>query len=451
MASKEEMKKIGLFSCAAIVAGNMMGSGIALLPANLAKLGSIAIWGWLFAGVGALALAYVYAQLGTKDPQEGGPIAYSSEVAPIFGYQAGLLYFHAGWIGNLAIAITGVDYLSVFFPILTQPIPAGIATLVVVWVFTGMNLLGADWISKLVTVGVVLLLIPVILTGTVGWFFFSKTYYLQNWNVSGMGDGNAIIASVVLCIWSFIGVESASVNAGLVENPKRNIPLATLIGTTLAGLVYVASSTAITGMFPAAKVASSGAPFSMACSHMFGGWAAPVVSAVTAFACLASLGSWIMMIAQAAARAANDGTLPKLFAEKNSKGIPAKGIIMTSVFLTVLMVALMVFSGGQSTQEIFGEIVSITVLFTVIPYFYSALQLLKLGYNARKKAILQIVASVLAVAFCFAALAGAGHSTLVAALLIILGVFVFYVMKDRSQFEKNALALRHTNDGAESE
>lgn len=109
-----EHKKMGVIACTAVVAGNMMGSGIALLPANLASIGSISLIGWGVALIGALALAYVYSRLGMEDPQEGGPIAYSGEVAPILGYQSGLLYYHANWIGNLAIAITGVDYLSVF-------------------------------------------------------------------------------------------------------------------------------------------------------------------------------------------------------------------------------------------------------------------------------------------------------------------------------------------------
>ena len=108
-----DQKKLGVVACTAIVAGNMMGSGIALLPANLASIGSISIIGWGVALVGALALAYVFSRLSMEDPQEGGPIAYAGEVSPILGYQAGLLYYHANWIGNVAIAITGVDYLSV--------------------------------------------------------------------------------------------------------------------------------------------------------------------------------------------------------------------------------------------------------------------------------------------------------------------------------------------------
>ncbi len=71
------------------------GSGIALLPASLAKIGSVAIWGWIIAAIGALSLAYVLPRLATNNPQTGGPIAYAGEVAPIFGHQTSILYYHA--------------------------------------------------------------------------------------------------------------------------------------------------------------------------------------------------------------------------------------------------------------------------------------------------------------------------------------------------------------------
>lgn len=119
-------KKIGLIACTGVVAGNMMGSGIALLPANLASLGSIAIIGWVVALIGAISLAYVYARLATKNPQEGGPIAYAGEIGPAFGFQTGVLYYHANWIGNLAIGITAVSYLSTFSQCLTTRFRRGL-------------------------------------------------------------------------------------------------------------------------------------------------------------------------------------------------------------------------------------------------------------------------------------------------------------------------------------
>lgn len=74
-------KKIGLIACTGVVAGNMMGSGIALLPSSLASVGSVSIFSWLICLIGALSLAFVYARLATKNPQEGGPIAYAGEVS----------------------------------------------------------------------------------------------------------------------------------------------------------------------------------------------------------------------------------------------------------------------------------------------------------------------------------------------------------------------------------
>ena len=118
-------KKIGLITCTGIVAGNMMCSGIALLPANLSAIGSITLIGWLIALLGALGLAWVYAYQATTDPQEGGPIAYAGELSKVFGFQTGVLYYHSNWIGNLACGITAVAYLS-YFPGITESAKCGI-------------------------------------------------------------------------------------------------------------------------------------------------------------------------------------------------------------------------------------------------------------------------------------------------------------------------------------
>ncbi len=359
--------KLGVFACSAIVAGNMMGSGIALLPANLASIGSLTFISWIIAAIGAIGLAFVFAKLSATNPQEGGPVAYAGEVAPILGFQTGVLYFNANWIGNLAIAITGVAYLSTFFPILNHPVAAGIATIVVIWIFTAINLLGASWVGRLVTIGVILLLIPVILTSVVGWYFFKPDIFVDNWNVAGNSDMHGIFSGVLLCVWSFIGVESAAVNANLVKDPKRTIPMATMIGVGIAALVYFLSCTAISGMLPHQDIAHSGAPFSLISSYMFGSWSGKIVSLVVAFACLASLSSWMMLTAQAGARAAHDGTLPKIFGELNSKDIPVKGLLITSTGMSILMLVVMIGSG--SAASLFGEVISIAVMMTILHIF----------------------------------------------------------------------------------
>ncbi|MBJ3814592.1 cadaverine/lysine antiporter [Shimwellia pseudoproteus] len=424
-----DVKKIGLIACTGVVAGNMMGSGIALLPANLASIGSIAIYGWIIALIGAISLAYVYARLATKNPQEGGPIAYAGEVSPAFGFQTGVLYYHANWIGNLAIGITAVSYLSTFFPILNNPIPAGIACIAIVWIFTFVNMLGGTWVSRLTTIGLVLVLIPVVGTAIAGWYWFSPETYMANWNTSGQGSYKAIISSILLCLWAFIGVESAAVSTGMVENPQRTVPLATMMGTFLAGIVYIAATQVIAGMFPAHVMASSGAPFAVSASTMVGGWAAAAVSAFTAFACLTSLGSWMMLVGQAGARAAHDGNFPKVYGEMDKNGIPKKGLFLASIKMTILMVLITVMNASSgNASDLFGELTGIAVLLTMLPYFYSCIDLIRFdGVNLKN--ILSLIASIFGCVFCFIALMGANSFELAGTFIISLIILMFYCRK----------------------
>ncbi|GKN15176.1 arginine:agmatine antiporter [Klebsiella variicola] len=422
-------KKIGLFACTGVVAGNMMGSGIALLPANLASIGGIAIWGWVISIIGAMSLAYVYARLATKNPQQGGPIAYAGEISPAFGFQTGVLYYHANWIGNLAIGITAVSYLSTFFPILNNPVPAGIACIAIVWIFTFVNMLGGTWVSRLTTIGLVLVLIPVVMTAVVGWHWFDVATYQANWNTSSTTDSHAVIKSILLCLWAFVGVESAAVSTGMVKNPKRTVPLATMLGTAMAGIVYIAATQVIAGMYPASQMAAAGAPFAISASTILGGWAAPMVSAFTAFACLTSLGSWMMLVGQAGVRAANDGNFPKVYGEVDSNGIPKKGLLLAAVKMTALMVLITLMnSAGGKASDLFGELTGIAVLLTMLPYFYSCVDLIRFeGINIRN--FVSLICSVLGCVFCFIALMGASSFELAGTFIVSLIILMFYGRK----------------------
>ncbi len=435
--SKINKKQIGLIGATAIVAGNMMGSGISLLPANLASIGSITIISWFITFVGALALAYVFARLGLIDPKQGGPVAYATKFSPALGFQTGILYWLANWIGNLAIATTGVEYLSVFYQPLTEPLIGGIASIICVWLFTFINFFGADKIAKIVSVTVFLLLIPVLGTAIFGWDKFTSQNFVNNWNVSHASNFHAIFTGIILAIWSFIGVESASVSAGVVKKPNRTIPLATIIGTSIAAITYIASTTAISGMFPAKETAASGAPFALSFGAIVGNWAQPFVSLFTAVACLASLGSWMMLVGQAGIRAAYDGTLPSIFAKVNKRNIPIAGLCINSSLMTVLMIVLMLISypTHQSTTAIFGYIVSIAVVITIFPYFYSILQLIKADKLWKNK-VAQFVTAIIASIFCLTALIGANQVELSGTVVVFLICLFLYAIKNKKRIKR---------------
>ncbi len=104
-----------------IVAVNMMGSGIIMLPTNMAQVGAISLLSWIVTAVGSMAIAYGFAQAGIFNQRTGGMAAYAEDAYGKSGYfQVFFLYFLSLAIGNVAIAISAVGYLATFFPWLSS-------------------------------------------------------------------------------------------------------------------------------------------------------------------------------------------------------------------------------------------------------------------------------------------------------------------------------------------
>src|SRR6187200_3098039 len=114
-------KRMNLMQLTFIVAVNMMGSGIIMLPTNMAKIGAISLLSWLVTAVGSMAIAYGFAQAGLLNARSGGMSAYAEDA---YGkscfFLVFFLYFFSLAIGNVAIAISALGYLAGFFPFLSS-------------------------------------------------------------------------------------------------------------------------------------------------------------------------------------------------------------------------------------------------------------------------------------------------------------------------------------------
>lgn len=365
-----EPGKIGVVAATLMVAGNIMGSGVFMLPANLAATGGIAIFGWLATVLGALSLAVTYSKLtGIVDNSAGGSYAFARKSFGDFaGYEVNVLYWLGSWVGNVAMVVVGVGYLAFFFPFLKSPFMAALAGIAVMWLFTFINILGPTLTTRVQSVAIVLALVPILGVAIFGWLKFSGHTYMSAWNVSGQSAVGAVQGTLNVTLWSFIGVETASVAAAVVENPKRNIPIATVGGVLIAAVLYVASCTAIMGMIPNGELVKSDSPFADAVGLVLGHWGAVLVAFCAAAGCLGSLGGWTLVVGQSAKAAADDGLFPPAFAETNKAGTPAKGLIIVAVAMTVIM--LLTISPSASKQ--FGVISSISVIFTLVAYLYTA-------------------------------------------------------------------------------
>ena len=106
----------------ALVTGNMIGAGIFLLPSAMARLGSLSLVSWIFTTIGSLFLAFVFSRMSVMIPKTGGPYAYAhAGLGNALGFQTAYCYWINAWVGNAAIALAGIGYLSVFFPSLANP------------------------------------------------------------------------------------------------------------------------------------------------------------------------------------------------------------------------------------------------------------------------------------------------------------------------------------------
>jgi len=194
-------RKMSLVQATMLVAGNMIGTGVFLLPVNLASVGGIAVFGWLVATAGAVALGLLFAKLGELDPQEGGPYAYARDfLGPYVGFQTNYIYWFGNWIGNIAIAVAAVGYLATFFPGISDPPASLFATAGVIWFLTFANILGPRVVGALETWTMSLALIPILGIAFLGWIWFSPETFRSGWNVSGGSNAQAITRAASIAL-----------------------------------------------------------------------------------------------------------------------------------------------------------------------------------------------------------------------------------------------------------
>ena len=423
-------RKMSLVQATMLVAGNMIGTGVFLLPVNLASVGGISVFGWIVATAGAAALGLVFAKLGELDPQEGGPYAYARDfLGPYVGFQTNYVYWFGNWIGNIAIAVAAVGYLAEFIPALSTPPASVFATAGVIWLLTFANIRGPRVVGWLETWTMSLALIPILGIAFFGWLWFKPEIFLSSWNVTGGSNAHAISRAASIALWAYMGIESAAVSAGVIENPKRNIPLATLIGLGLSAVVYMLSSTVIMGIIPNADLQKSHAPFAEAARLAIGTPAVVIVSLCAILKSVGSLGGWMLLVGQSAKAAADDGMFPKVFARMNRYGVPGPGLVIVGVLMTIVLFATM----SPTIAGQFSTIIDLAVILVVIPYIYSAVAVVKVIFDRNQpRRTFQTYKwiAIAAVVYCLWTVLGGDPPTVVnamVALLVSVPLYPFFI------------------------
>lgn len=423
MSNHTNHRKLGVLAAISLVVGNMIGSGIFLLPASLAAFGGISIIGWIIASLGAIALAIVFSVLTERYPQTGGPYIYARAG---FGDFAGFLVAWGYWISvcatNAAITIAMLSYLQVFFPFLaTSKVTSAAIGFTAIWGLSFVNMRGIYSAGIVQVVTTIMKVIPLILVTVIGVFYIDWSYF-SPFNISGLSDWEAIVQTTALTLFAFLGVECATIPAESIKD-NRTVKQATIWGTMIAIIIYIGSSVVILGLMPAEELVNSSAPFADGAFTVFGETGRLVVAFGAVVSTFGALNGWILVSGQIPLAAAKDKMFHRLFQNVNDNGSPAKGIVMSSILVTLFLML----QFDEGLNKAFEFLILLSTLTVLIPYLFSSITYILL-YKKETHKVKALLIGTFAFIFSLFAIYGCGKEIVFYGFLFLMASLPIYAV-----------------------
>jgi APA family basic amino acid/polyamine antiporter len=354
------VRELNVWHAIAIVAGTIIGSGIFRVPGEMMKdvgsAGGVYLV-WIVGGLLSFFGAMTYAELGAIKPWAGGEYVY---VRDAYGSLPGFLYAWTWFLiakpASIATITTGmVDVLG------TLPRLGFLSTVFFSWrIFKG-HTLDVAWghfvaiaatvvISALNYIGVkkagafqlVLTSLKVFMIAAIMAIGFSSaTGAWSNFGTSfpGAKGGMAgFMAALVAALWAYDGWNDLNMVSGEVRDPGRSIPLALIAGVGIVAILYMGINGAVQYVMPAAAIAGSKVPASLATQIAVGRWGAILVSLGMALSMLVTLNGTIMSGGRVPFAVARDGYFFKALAEVHPRfHTPSPAIVVQAAMAIVLL------------------------------------------------------------------------------------------------------------------
>jgi arginine:ornithine antiporter/lysine permease len=450
-ARENSSAKLGLIPLVALVVGSMIGGGVFSLPQNMAKGASpgAVLIGWLIAGIGMLALAFVYQGLSTRKPAlDAGPYAYArAGFGDFIGFNSAWGYWLSAWIGNVSYAVLIFGALSYFVPAFGSEGNTWQAILgasICLWLVHALILMGIRQAALVNVVTTIAKLAPIFIFIVVVLVAFNlPTFNLDFWGtgVPALGDVMTQVKSTMLVtLWVFIGIEGASVVSARAEH-RADIGKATILGFATALCVYLLISLLSFGVMSQPELAALPSSASMAnvLEKAVGPWGSVLVRIGLVVSVAGAFLSWTLFAAEIPYRAAREGMMPDLFATENEKGSPSGSLWITNILVQVFLVITLY---SNSTYLALFYIASTAIL---VPYVFSGAYALKLAITGEsygadegrgRDMFVGIVATVYGIWLVYAA---GPNYLLMCALLYAPGILVYWWARNtRSEKAFNA-------------
>ncbi|HET7286824.1 MAG TPA: amino acid permease [Pyrinomonadaceae bacterium] len=283
MSQPQLARRLGLFDATMIVMGGIIGSGIFMNPAVVARqvhTPFLILGAWILGGLFALAAAFIWAELSALRPDVGGQYAYLREafhpgVAFVYGWVL-LLVVQTG--GMAAVAVTFARY---FVELTYVPISTPLLAVLVLAVLTIINCLGVRAGSTVQSILMVLKILAIAMLVVCGFLFASRPTNTAGfvYQPPPLGLLTAFGAAMVPVIFAYGGWQTATFVAGEIKEPRKNLPRGLILGVSGVVLLYLAANVVYVGVLGTTGLAASSAPASDVMRSALGDMGARIIAA----------------------------------------------------------------------------------------------------------------------------------------------------------------------------
>lgn len=378
---------VSLWSLVSLIIGSTVGAGIFALPQNAASVaapGAMLI-GWAIAGIGMLSIAFVFQVLALRKPNlDSGVYSYvRAGLGDFVGFASAWGY----WLGSV---IAQVGYATLFFSTLGHYVPffstenrltSGIAVSILTWVIFFMLTRGIQQAAMMNLVTTIAKILPIfafiILVAFLGFSWDKFTFDIWGRNGSLGSTMDQVKAFMLFTVWTFIGVEGASVYSKQARH-RKDVGRATVIGFFSVLALLVTVTTLSFGVMTQEELAGLGDDsLAAVLEYVVGPWGGALVSIGLMFSVLGAYVSWQMLCAEPILLMGIDGLLPARFGKLNKHGSPFAAQLLSTI---VIQLCVIVFFMNEST---YSFMVQLATIMYMLPYVFSSLYLVLLATRGR--------------------------------------------------------------------
>lgn len=389
-------KKLKLWDAVMIVMGSMIGSGIFIVSADIMRNLGSGYWlivVWLITAVMTVAAAISYGELSAMFPKAGGQYTYITE---IFGKPMGFLY---GWgmftviqTGTIAaVAVAFGKFTAYLVPSLNDAAPifqsgefkitwTQILAIFVILFLTFVNTKGVQFgkiLQNIFTSSKIIALLGLIVLGFVlisqsnwssnmsfGWDAFQNLKQTEWKSISGATLVGGIAAAMVGSVFSSVAWENVTFISGEIENPKKNVVKAMILGTSAVMILYLLVNFVYLNALDRDSIAfaANDRVAVAAAEKMFGNAGTIIIAVLVMISTFGCVNGIVLAGARVFQTMAKDGLFLKSAVENNKNGVPAKSLWMQGIWASLLCLS------GQY-GDLLDMISFVIVLFYMITVF----------------------------------------------------------------------------------